>query len=335
MKKKLISTILIFICIFAAGCGSNNTAKSNANTKSSTADVNSSSSSSDQNTVDTGSGTDKNVSNVDYSKYTGNWDTEENIKKNYKYGTSMGIKVDKDGNISGQISTLSDNATHIANVDFNGKIQNNKFDYSFKEDGWEHSGTIHFDFQGDSITAVIKITSQKNGSLWSIQEGTFKFQKVASASAQTIDELKSEGAKIIDKQSFPVKLENFGNVKFVAVSKPVNDYNKAYFYLADSNGNILYTFPDFYGNKWSMLSSIDAVSFTDVNGDGLKDIVIVSKYVTGAGSDGSTPFNVSGVYFQKGKEFTSNSSLDEKLNDADKNTDVKTVISYAKNYLKK
>ena len=77
-----------------------------------------------------------------------------------------------------------------------------------------------------------------------------------------------------------------------------------------------------------MFTKLQAISFTDINNDGLKDIIIIADY-----SSAGEPITVSSIYFQKGKAFLNNNSFDDKINESSNNKDIKTVIKYAKENL--
>ncbi|MDT8715534.1 hypothetical protein IAI10_02525 [Clostridium sp. 19966] len=335
--KKIILAILISTTILAAGCSSkqsttkptvtNNTTSQSADSGTSQSADNSTEKASDSSSS---TSTANVTSSADYSKYSGNWVTENSLKNDYKYGLSATIKVDKAGNLTGTLSDSTENATHISNVDIKGKIENNKFSYNFDEDGWEHSGTIQMNFNDDKMTLTIKYSDKSSkDNLWGIGEGTFTLvNSNKTSSSQTLTSLKDGGLVVIDKQCFSVKLENFGTVKFISGLKRENSTQAAAFYLLDSNSNVIYKFPDFYGNSKGAFKDISAVSFSDVNNDGLKDVIIITDYTI----NGSTK-TISSIYFQHGTSFANNEALDTKLNNSSSNKDINSVIKYAKSNL--
>jgi len=117
-------------------------------------------------------------------------------------------------------------------------------------------------------------------------------------------------------------------VNFISAYK-TDGKAKLEFFLVDSDENILYEFPDFLGNTWAFYD-MSAVSFKDVNNDGLKDIIVIAEYITGVGENGATPFNVAGIYFQKDNEFIELPELDNELNDNSKNQTIDMIIKYLK-----
>lgn len=113
----------------------------------------------------------------DYTTYSGHWVTEDNYKNHYNFGTGMTVTIDNKGNISGNIGTSSNNATHVANVQFKGTLQNNKFIFKFDNDGWDHSGNIEMEFKDNKTICTITVNSSEQASIWGIQAGNYTFVK--------------------------------------------------------------------------------------------------------------------------------------------------------------
>jgi hypothetical protein len=141
--------------------------------------------------------------------------------------------------------------------------------------------------------------------------------------------MKEEGFTIIDEQSFWVDLENWGKVPFITGYELENNLPNLSFHLADSEDNILYNFSEFHGNKW-VFYEVRAISFKDVNKDGVKDIIVNVDYILGHGKNAAVPFPIGGVYFQKEKEFINIPELDEQINDANKNENIAMIEEFVK-----
>lgn len=267
-----------------------------------------------------------------YSDYSGTWVTENNLKNDFKYGMVVSIKIDKDGNLQGEVSDSTENLSHISNVDIKGKIKDDIFIFNFNNDGWEHSGTIKLEFRENNI--ILTINYSKNSSkdnLWGIGEGTFVLINSNTKVNRTLNNLKDGGLQVIENQSFSVNLENYGKVKFISGLKREDSNDIAVFYLINDKNNVLYKLPDFYGNEKGMLKNIRAVSFNDVNNDELKDIIIIADYKTNFSNSTLSP--VCSIYFQKGKEFINNKNFDNKMNASSDNKNISSVLKYAKNNL--
>jgi len=267
------------------------------------------------------------IPTIDYSKYSGLWLKELSLKDDYKYGMVLNIEVSKEGTLKGVVSDSTENVTHIANVDINGKIENNKFNMEFDNDGWDHSGTVSIDFKDNNVTLTIKYNSSSStNNLWGIGEGSFPLINSDTKVERSLNDLKDGGLQVIENQCFPVMLENYGEVKLISGSKPEDVNTIVIFYLVDSNNKVLYRFPNFYGNQKGMFNEILALSFVDVNKDKLKDIVVIGNFQI----SGDTPTKISSIYIQKGKEFISDNAFDKKMNDSFNNKDIATVVKYAK-----
>lgn len=267
----------------------------------------------------------KNKSN--YSIYSGNWVNEDLLINDYKYGTSVNLNIDKDGYVIGNIFSSTENLTHIAQVDIFGQIKDNKLFYYFEEDGWGHAGNIEINFKKNSIILNIKYTkTNSEANFWGIGEGSFTLIKDTTPVKRTLNNLKDGGLLIIENQCFDTKLDNYGDIKFISGVKREDVNEIPVFYIADKTENILYKLPAFYGNNKGRLKEINCVAFMDLNGDNLKDILIIGKFI-----DESTEIDVASIYFQNGNEFKNNKDLDEKINNSGQNKSMENVIDFIKN----
>ena len=319
MRKTIVLVSLISISVFITGCG-------NKQVKTQPA-------SNTQNNIDGSNNTisSSSVSTVspNYSNYSGTWVDENGLKDDDEYAITAVIKVDKDGNIEG-------NVTHCKGVHIKGKIQDNKFTCYFDDDNCGNLGcTYKFGFEGNKIVLTIKYNTNGH-SYWGANEGTYTLINNNTKVNRTLDNLKAGGLQVIQDQCFPINLKNYGSVKFVSGFKKylLGDIY-AYFYLIDAKNNVLCKLPNFYGNSKGMLfSGIRAVSFEDVNNDGLKDIIIIADYKNYENSSSSTSIPECSIYFQKGKSFINNKNLDDKINNSSNNTDIAAVLKYVeKNFL--
>ena len=106
---------------------------------------------------------------------------------------------------------------------------------------------------------------------------------------------------------------------------------KNVFFIVNLDNQTIYQLPEYYGNElYSFAESIVNVSFADMNGDDLPDILIVSEYTTGAGPQGMIPRTVVGVYTQKDDgTYTGDSYKNEQLNRFDGEFSTENLIAYA------
>jgi len=149
---------------------------------------------------------------------------------------------------------------------------------------------------------------------------------------QSDQEIFPKGKKI-KEQSFKVSFENFNNVEFAAYAEYSSSPPRVNLYLL-KDGEVLYELPDYYGNKSWSFDEVIAVAFKDLNFDGLKDIIVMSNYITGMGPSGTEPFRVIDVYFQKENGFEQVNNISEGLNDPKNYENLKTINDVA-HYVRK
>jgi len=152
---------------------------------------------------------------------------------------------------------------------------------------------------------------------------------------ENIESLIKGGLEIIENQSFWIEFENWGKVKFISSEILIDGTYKLRFYLTNESEDILYQFPEFIGNDWPTFYEIRAVSFKDINKDGLKDIIIIADYLTGIGEQGAIPFPVGSIYFQIRKKFINYSKLDDQINDSGKNKNIDMIVNFAEGKVSK
>ncbi len=129
-----------------------------------------------------------------------------------------------------------------------------------------------------------------------------------------------DAGRILEEQSFQVKLNDWGEVRFVSYEpdhtgeNPLEDVT---FYLLRGE-EILYQFP-YIGTEdtsdYGMYYDVKFVMFTDTNADGKEDVVIGAEYMTGAGPQGAIPHVVVRIYEDYGDYFTYNEGFIDKIND--------------------
>ena len=145
-----------------------------------------------------------------------------------------------------------------------------------------------------------------------------------------------KGEKIAS-QSFKANFKYFKNIEFASFSDSSSGIDKVRFYLLRDK-EIVVKLPDVYGSMGWSFWEVTAISFKDLNFDGLKDIIIMAQYMTGIGPTGSRPFYVKDVFFQDKNGFTKREALTKLLNE-DRNYEklktIKSIRSYVKKQFKK
>ena len=142
-------------------------------------------------------------------------------------------------------------------------------------------------------------------------------------SAQNVQAINPEGEKI-KEQSFEATFKNFGKVEFASYAEYDHSPPRLNLYLLQ-DGKALYELPDYFGNKSWAFDEVIAVAFKDLNYDNLKDIIVMTNYITGMGPSGMEPFRVIDVYFQKQDGFKQYEDISEELNDPKNYEHLKTI----------
>lgn len=319
MNKAKLSAAILTITVLVTGCSSkqvNNTTSNNNSKVSLSTNV-----SNNANTEAKPENEASKKSNV--YNYAGSWITLSALKSDCPFGLSLEINsIKADGTLSGEITYTSSGFNHISNIKINGKLQDNKFTCNFDNDGWDNKGTVILSFKNNIITLTIT-SSRVNASelgTWGMYTGTIDLYNRNSSVKRTITDLRTGGWHDVQNQCFDVNLNSFGKVRFLTETALNAGYS---FYLADSN-NIVYKFPEIYDSNNFYLTEISAISFVDINKDGLKDVIVIGK---GKNTANNAEAYLCNVFVQKqGELFTNDKSLDDKINKAGDNTSVNAVL---------
>jgi hypothetical protein len=247
---------------------------------------------------------------IDYNQY---------VKKTWIYskdksqenGISFTISSIQNNIITGELTVVGTEPSCPNTVaDFSGTINKDTADCQFT-DSRENEGNIKLVFKpNDTIAATLNLTKKSIDDIAQPPEGTFQFTPLNINNDKYFSP--------IEDQSFMVDLDSWGNVKFVSGKYTAPDYIPVGFYLTDKEGDILYNFdPTFTCN-----ADIKAVSFKDVNKDGLKDIIIIAF-------DSDNSDDMTTIYLQQPDDtFSNDPNLDQELNESGNNKDVKSVTDY-------
>lgn len=140
--------------------------------------------------------------------------------------------------------------------------------------------------------------------------------------------------RIIEEFSFPVSLDYFGDMQFIAYA-PEEAGVDVHYVLSRDGVTRNYTFPplkvptgySYELTDGSTFEDVKAVNFTDLNGDGLEDLVVIGNYTTRKG-DLTSRTKIFMAY--PGGVFTPDQETAEAVNAAIKTEDMTmdTVLAY-------
>lgn len=140
-------------------------------------------------------------------------------------------------------------------------------------------------------------------------------------------EVLDEG-RVIQEQSFNVELNDWGEVQFVSYMPDGVPLMGDVSFLLTKENQIIYTFPAY--EEVGLLESVDAVGFQDIDGDNVKDVIVIMTYVSGAGSTGMVPRKAVRIFRAEGSEFIlcHDLMLEILFNIEDEEMSVPTICEY-------
>jgi hypothetical protein len=146
-------------------------------------------------------------------------------------------------------------------------------------------------------------------------------KKTETANNATCYNLQRDDLFLDKKQTFAIDFPPFEKSCFVTFHNPEFDnppLGSQFFIYQD--GKEVFEFPEPFGGG-NTLCWADAVAFEDLNGDQLKDVIIVGK--CGEKSGG---YHENMVYLNNGKEFTTNTESNAELLDFSKINQIKDFV---------
>lgn len=153
---------------------------------------------------------------------------------------------------------------------------------------------------------------------------------------ESLADVEEAGYQVIEDQRFPVVLETFGEepVEFVPILH--KEYHRLVVLIADGDGKVLYKTNQLEAN-YKQLEQLEqptkglaAVSFQDLNGDGLTDIILITNCENDTGDYAGRAYKVGDVLFQRSGGFYRDWRISDKLNRFSMNKSAKVIASYVR-----
>jgi len=147
-----------------------------------------------------------------------------------------------------------------------------------------------------------------------------------------------DNSRIIQEQSFRLELNHWGGVQFVSYM-PTGDVNfEDASFLLERDGEVIYSFPYYYENNNTenhigLFDSVAAVGFRDINNDGLKDVIVIIHYITGAGPQGMMPRPTARIFLADEEGFYLAVDLIDEISDniEEKELSIQSIYEYVEN----
>lgn len=154
-----------------------------------------------------------------------------------------------------------------------------------------------------------------------------RFQQI-----QTRADMMSSGFRVIETQIFPIQLETFGEVWVV----PAFDrkYMRLALFFTDETGRVVYKTDQLETNSRrrgelkQSTRGIAAISFQDMNGDGLTDIGLITSCMNERGEYTGKLYKVGDVLFQGQGGFYRDYRISDKINRFSMNKSIEMMVAF-------
>lgn len=156
------------------------------------------------------------------------------------------------------------------------------------------------------------------------------------AAVENVSDIEENGFYVVEEQSFPIILESFGEEEVTFLPVMDEEYSRLAVLIADGEGNILYKTNRLETNNRRLgelkqpTKDIAAVSFQDLNGDGLTDIILITDCENETGEYGGRIYKTGDVLFQNQGGFYRDWRISDKINRFSMNKSVDFIVSYVR-----
>lgn len=147
--------------------------------------------------------------------------------------------------------------------------------------------------------------------------------------ATTLDELLSQGLEILEDQCYFRTFGKLGRLQVVPGVYRISNYDVFMIYLVNEQGDIISSLQPM--GDYDSLYALKSINCRDIDGDGLKDIVILARY-SYEGKDGqSVTESDYSIYYQRTGGFSPDTEIKSRYRCNDEDT-METVVEKARSY---
>ena len=153
---------------------------------------------------------------------------------------------------------------------------------------------------------------------------------------ENVGDISVNGYAAVEEQSFPVLLESFGEEEVTFLPIMEEEYNRLAILILDGRGNVLYKTNQLETNNRCLgelvqpNKGIAAVSFQDLDGDGLTDIILITNCENSQGEYAEKPYKTGDVLFQRDGGFYRDWRVSDKINRFSMNKSIDCIASYVR-----
>lgn len=146
--------------------------------------------------------------------------------------------------------------------------------------------------------------------------------------AATLEELQRNGFTVISEQSYTREFEKLGKLLVVPGSITIADYEIFMIYLVDEQGTIVWSFQPM--GMHDNLYALRGINCRDIDGDGLKDIVVLARYSDELSQEQRIVSDYE-IYYQRTGGFSGDTEF-KKQYTCDENTKMEDLVKEARSY---
>lgn len=184
----------------------------------------------------------------------------------------------------------------------------------------------------EAAGAGMQEPEKQNGAVVSQLEQELQEYKQRFLGIQTEEDITKAGFHGVRGQIFPVYLEQFGEVIFLPAIEEQYGWMALFFLTRD--GKIVYKTDQLetnFKNKSSLKQTtqgLSAVSFQDVSGDGLWDIILITECKKESGERAGDSYKVGDVLFQGEGGFYRDYRISDKINRFSMNQSIEVIAAF-------
>lgn len=148
--------------------------------------------------------------------------------------------------------------------------------------------------------------------------------------AATLEELRKKGFQVNLNVSRWQEFKKWGKLYVVSGVYRMAEYNVFMIYLVNEQGYIVWSFQPM--QDYESLYALYGVVCQDIDGDGLKDVIVLGRYHDGESEDGFVLKTDYAVYYQRTNGFYADTELKIQYQCSDDETRISTVIEAGHQY---
>lgn len=147
--------------------------------------------------------------------------------------------------------------------------------------------------------------------------------------ANTLEELKDKGFEVSTTQSFYEEFEKWGKLQVVSGKYTMAEYYVFMVYLVNEQGYIVWSFQPM--KNYESLYELKGIGCEDIDGDGLKDVVVLGSYIFEETDNESVIRSDYSVYYQRSGGFYEDTGVKDQYHCSEEDT-LDTVIGKLHKY---